>query len=117
MVLARLSSRRCRQREEESAALAGRAFGPDASAVLLHDAADQRKAEAGAAQRARIRRVALLEALEDPLQFFRRNAASLLLNDEADLASGKGIACRGSDGTRLRGQPDGRVLRSEEWRV
>src|ERR1035441_312067 len=80
--LPRLSPRRCRQREEESASLAGGAFSPDASAVLLHDAADQRQAEPGAAQSARIRGVALLEALEDPLQFFRRNAATLVRSEE-----------------------------------
>ena len=58
-----------REREEESASLADGAFGPDAAAVLLDNAAAEREAQAGAAQGARVRRVALLEALEDVSSF------------------------------------------------
>jgi len=47
-----------RQREEEAAALAGSAFRPDASALLLDDATAESQAEAGAAQGASVGGVA-----------------------------------------------------------
>src|SRR3954453_14464767 len=66
-------SLRLGQREQEPAALAGRAFGPDSAAVLLHDTAAQREPQPRSSQRARIGRIALLKAVEDVLQLFGRN--------------------------------------------
>jgi len=57
------------QGEEEAAALAGFAFSPDAAAMLFDDAAAEGQAQAGAAQGAGVRGVALLEAVEDAFQF------------------------------------------------
>jgi hypothetical protein len=54
--------------------------------VLLDDAAAERQAEAGATERAGVGGVALLEAVEDLLQFFRSDAAALVLDNETDLA-------------------------------
>src|ERR1700678_3575357 len=71
-----------RQREMKPAAFAWRAFGPDAAAVLLNDAAAEGEAKAGAAQSARVRSVALLEALEDALQLLGRDAAALVFHGE-----------------------------------
>ena len=92
--------------EEESAALANGAFGPDASAMLLDDAAAEGEAEAGAAESARIGGVSLLETLEDVLKFFGGDAASLIFDDEADLAESEGVAGGVGGGCRLRCQAD-----------
>src|SRR4051812_19134979 len=60
-----------RQREQETAAFPRGALRPDPAAVLLHDAAAQCQPQPGSSQRSRIGRIALLEAVEDVLQFFR----------------------------------------------
>src|SRR5271167_4277373 len=65
-----------RQGEVKLAALAGLAFSPDSAAVLLHQAATEGQTEAGAADVPRIRRVALLEAIEDLVKLFDRDAAA-----------------------------------------
>ena len=65
-------------------ALAFNAGGPDAAAVLVDDAATDREAEASAAQVARVRGVALLEAVEDVLELICGDASSLV----ADLDDG-----------------------------
>src|SRR5208337_4847457 len=72
------------QGEQEAAALAGRAFGPDAAAVLLDDAAAEGQAQAGAAHGAGVGSVSLLEAVEDMFQFLCGDAAALVLDDETD---------------------------------
>jgi len=95
-----------RQSEEELASLVNGAFDPDTSAMLLDDAAAEREAEAGATERARVRGVTLLEALEDVLEFFWRDAASLVFDNEADLARGQGIGCPRLDMHGLGGQED-----------
>ncbi len=76
----------CWDREQEATALAGRALSPDATAVLLHNAAAQCQAQAGSAESARIGSITLLEAIEDALKLVLRNAATLVFNDEADFA-------------------------------
>src|SRR5947208_13447084 len=57
-----------RQSEVERRALALDAGGPDASAMLIDDAAADGKPKARAAHRARVRRIALLEPIEDVLE-------------------------------------------------
>lgn len=74
------------QREQEPAALTWNALSPDAAAVLFHDAAAECEAKASAAQRAGIRCIPLLKAIEDALELFRRNATALIFDDEADFA-------------------------------
>ena len=86
------------------------AFGPDAAAVLLDDAAAEREAEAGAAEGAGVGGVALLEALEDAFQFFRGDAAALILDAKADFGDAAGPRPRrGRCAQWLRGQADGGV--------
>ena len=70
--------------ELEAAALTGRAFSPDAAAVLLDNAAAKGQAEAGASECAGVGGVALLEAIEYILQFLLVDAAALVLDDETD---------------------------------
>ena len=93
---------RGRERELKEAALAEGAFRPDAAAMLLDDAAAEGKAEAGASERAGVRGVALLEALEDPLQFFLGDAAALILDLKRTLPEPEGLPerARRRDGWR-----------------
>jgi hypothetical protein len=70
----------------EAAALAGGAFGPDAAAVLLDDAAAERQAQAGAAQGAVSEASPCWKRSKMLLQLFRSDAAALVLDDETDFA-------------------------------
>ena len=65
----------------------GVALGPDPPAVLLDEAAADGQAEAGAALLAGVRRVDLLEALEDRLQLVGRDATTLVGDAEQDVAA------------------------------
>ena len=62
----------------EGGALVGGAGGPDASAVLIDDAAADGEAQAGAAEGAGVGGVALLEALEDVFEFVGGDALTLV---------------------------------------
>src|ERR1039457_3462416 len=96
--------------KQEAAALAGRAFGPDAAAVLLDDAAAEGQAQAGAAESAGVGGVTLLEAVEDAIELLGRDALALVLDDEADFACTGGACAGGLSGGAcvrgLRGQTD-----------
>jgi hypothetical protein len=53
--------------------------------MLFYYAAAEGEAEAGAAKGAGVGGVALLEAVEDALELFSRDAAALVFDNEADL--------------------------------
>ena len=73
------------QREVEGGALARRTGGPDAAPVLRDDAPADGKPEPGAAHGAGVRRVHLLEALEDVLELVGGYAAALVFHVELGL--------------------------------
>src|SRR6266851_3204119 len=66
------------QGEVDGCALVLDAGGPDTSAVLIDDAATNGKPQARSAHGTRVRSVALLEAIEDVLEFIRGYAAALV---------------------------------------
>src|SRR6266567_7059589 len=66
------------QSEVEGCALALDAGGPDTSAMLIDDAATDGKPETGSTHGARVRRVALPEAIEDVLELVCGNTAALV---------------------------------------
>jgi hypothetical protein len=72
------------QREEEAAALSGRAFGPDVAVVLFDNAAAESKAQTGATQRSGVGSISLLKAIENAFQLFGSNAAALIFDNEAN---------------------------------
>ena len=73
--------------------MTGCARRPDASTVLVDDAAADRQAQARAAQRSCVRSVALLEAVEDVLQLLFGNSATLVTNFEQRFLIVE-VACR-----------------------
>src|ERR1700722_16419587 len=82
---------RARHGEGEDAALSGRRMYVDAAAVLLHDGAADGESQTGAAHRARVGCVNLLESLEDDFKLLRRDAASVVFHFEGDLVvAGRG---------------------------
>ncbi len=94
---------RTRNSKQEAAAPADFTFHPHPSAMLLDDSFADGEAEAGAAEGAGVRRVALLEDLEDHVEFFRGNAAALVFYRDGDLMVA-GV---------MRGQLDNRLGRRE----
>src|SRR5262249_38803393 len=72
-----------RQDEDEAAAFADRALGPNFPAMQRHQLARDRQAEAGAAVLARVAAVDLAEALEDHLEVLGGNADAGVFDREA----------------------------------
>jgi len=67
---------------------------PDAAVVLLDDAAAEGEAEARAAESARIGCVALLETVEDVLEFFARDSLPLIFDCKADVFFAHGLGAQ-----------------------
>ena len=95
----------------ELAANSGEAFGPDATAVLLNDAAAKGESKASSTQGAGVGSVPLLEAFEDALELLGGDTPALVLDGKADLC--RSILSIGGFISGLCGEVDGGVWRRE----
>src|ERR1700756_3791205 len=71
-----LSLSELRQGEVKTCTLTRRALSPDASTMLLHNAAANREAKSRSAHHPRIRSIDLLKAFKNRFQLVTRNAAA-----------------------------------------
>src|ERR1035441_6688007 len=74
-----------RKSKAEAGAVPGSALGPDAAAVLLHNAAAEREPQTGAAERARVGSIPLLESVEDVFQLLSSDAPPPVFDAETHL--------------------------------